>query len=193
MCLYATASGEVAQTLAFATSEQGLDREMQAAQSVLRVRTGPECPVDNLRELTWDSNPNCGIAREEKKRTFPQKTNTQPDLLTEQRTGQIPRQSYPAVYRLLPPPCQGQRGRHATARAKRQGATPVSAPETSIFHQILSRLPVANHIFLGSWTAVICQEVCSLKSAPQRRHMSHLRWCSYSAPGKPSGWDQGGD
>ena len=52
MCLNATASGEVAQTLAFATSEQGLDREMQAAQSVLRVRTGPECPVDNLRELT---------------------------------------------------------------------------------------------------------------------------------------------
>jgi len=31
MCLNATASGEVAQMLAFATSEQGLDRETQAA------------------------------------------------------------------------------------------------------------------------------------------------------------------
>ena len=31
MCLNATASGEVAQTLAFSTSEQGLDREIQAA------------------------------------------------------------------------------------------------------------------------------------------------------------------
>ena len=35
---------------------------------MLRVRTGPECPEDNLRELMCDSNPNCGIAREEKKR-----------------------------------------------------------------------------------------------------------------------------
>ena len=42
-------SGEV-QTLASATSKQGLGREAQAA--VLRVRTGPECPKGNLRELT---------------------------------------------------------------------------------------------------------------------------------------------
>ena len=34
------------------------------AGCMLRVRTGPECPEDNLRELMWDSNPNCGIARE---------------------------------------------------------------------------------------------------------------------------------
>ena len=31
---------------------------------VLRVRTGPECPEDNLKELTRDRNPNCGIDRE---------------------------------------------------------------------------------------------------------------------------------
>ena len=30
-------------------SKQGLNRETQAA--LLRVRTGPECPEDNLREL----------------------------------------------------------------------------------------------------------------------------------------------
>jgi len=29
---------------------------------VLRVRTRPDCPEDNLRELMGDSNPNCGIA-----------------------------------------------------------------------------------------------------------------------------------
>ena len=29
---------------------------------MLRVRTGPEYPEDNLRELTTDSNPECGIA-----------------------------------------------------------------------------------------------------------------------------------
>ena len=34
---------------------------------MLRVRTRPECPEDNLKELTLDSNPKCGIAREGKK------------------------------------------------------------------------------------------------------------------------------
>ena len=53
-------SGEAAQTLASATSKQGLGREAQAA--LLRVRTGPECPEGNLRELTWASKPDCGIA-----------------------------------------------------------------------------------------------------------------------------------
>ena len=44
-----TTPREVAQTLASATSKWGLNREAQAA--LLRVRTGPECPEDNLREL----------------------------------------------------------------------------------------------------------------------------------------------
>ena len=50
--LTATASGEVAQRLASTTSQWGLDREVQATGSVLRVRTKPEYPKDNLRELT---------------------------------------------------------------------------------------------------------------------------------------------
>ena len=53
-------SREAAQTPASATSMRGLGREVQAA--LLRVRTGPECPEGNLRELTWDSKPDCGIA-----------------------------------------------------------------------------------------------------------------------------------
>jgi len=52
-------SGEAVQMPAFATSKWGLGREAQAA--LLRVRTGPECPEDNLRELTRDSKPDCGI------------------------------------------------------------------------------------------------------------------------------------
>ena len=52
--------GEPAQTLTSATSKQGLDREARAV--LLRVRTGHECPKGNLRELTSDSNPYCGIA-----------------------------------------------------------------------------------------------------------------------------------
>ena len=50
-------SGEAAQTPASATSKLGLGRA-----ALLRVRTGPECPEGNLRELTWDRKPDCGIA-----------------------------------------------------------------------------------------------------------------------------------
>ena len=53
-------SREAAQTPASTTSNLGLGREAQAA--LLRVRTGPECPKGNLRELTWASKPDCGIA-----------------------------------------------------------------------------------------------------------------------------------
>ena len=54
------AEKQPAQTLASSTSEWGLGREVLAA--LLRVRTRPECPEGNLRELTWDSKPDCGIA-----------------------------------------------------------------------------------------------------------------------------------
>ena len=43
-------SREVGQTPAPAASKPGLGRETRAA--LLRVRTGPECPEGNLRELT---------------------------------------------------------------------------------------------------------------------------------------------
>ena len=43
-------SGEVAQVLASTISKWGLNREVRAA--VLRLRTGTDCPEDNLRELT---------------------------------------------------------------------------------------------------------------------------------------------
>ena len=57
-------TGEVAQMFTSTTSKQGLNKEAQAAC----LGRMPECPEDNLRELTWDSNPNCGIAREREKR-----------------------------------------------------------------------------------------------------------------------------
>ena len=53
-------SREAVQMPASATSKWGLGREAQAA--LLRVRTGPECPEGNLRELSWASKPDCGIA-----------------------------------------------------------------------------------------------------------------------------------
>ena len=48
-CLEATPSTEVPQTLAPATSKWGLNGEEPVA--LLGVRTGPECPEDNWREL----------------------------------------------------------------------------------------------------------------------------------------------
>ena len=44
------------------TSKLGLNRE--AGTALLRVRTWPKCPECNLREQTWDSNTDCGVARE---------------------------------------------------------------------------------------------------------------------------------
>ena len=45
-----TPSGEAAQTPTSATSKQRLGREARAA--LLRLRTRPECPKGNLRDLT---------------------------------------------------------------------------------------------------------------------------------------------
>ena len=66
MHLTATPSGEVAQTLVSTTSKWGPNREVRAA--LVNVRTGPECPEDNLRELMWDSNPNWDSHREREKK-----------------------------------------------------------------------------------------------------------------------------
>ena len=41
----------------------GAERRGAGEEALLRVRTGPECPEGNWRELMWDSNLNCGIAR----------------------------------------------------------------------------------------------------------------------------------
>ena len=60
MCSTVTPSGEATQMPASTTSKRSVGREAQAA--LLRVRTEPECPEGNLRELTWASKPDCGIA-----------------------------------------------------------------------------------------------------------------------------------
>ena len=91
--LLTTTPSEVAQMLAAATSELGLDREARA--ECLGYRTRPESPEDNLGELTWDSNPNCGIAERKIRELFRERLlpNTQPGPLTEQRIEWIPKES----------------------------------------------------------------------------------------------------
>ena len=56
------------------------------------------------------------------------------------------------------------------------------SPRDGILYQTASRIPVANQVFLGSWTVDIHQEGCSQRSAPQRRHTAHLRWHSHWTP-----------
>ena len=53
-------SREAVQMPAPTTSKRGLGREARAA--LFRVRTVPECPKGNLKELTWARKPDCGIA-----------------------------------------------------------------------------------------------------------------------------------
>ena len=55
----------------------------------------------------------------------------------------------------------------------------------------LNRLPAANHVFLRSWMVDSYHAGHSLRSALQRRHMAHLRWCFHSTLRKMSGWNQG--
>ena len=57
-------SGESVQTPAPAASMRGLGREAWAA--LLRVRARHSCPEGNLRDLTWASKPDCGIATTQK-------------------------------------------------------------------------------------------------------------------------------
>ena len=69
------------------------------------------------------------------------------------------------------PPLEAERQAGDSQRWKARGNF---GPRDGILHQTGSRLPVANHVFLGYWTVDICQEGCNLRSAPERRHTAHL-------------------
>ena len=71
-------------------------------------------------------------------------------------------------------------GREAGMRQPEPEGEGPSQPQSQHPPKTVSRLPVANHDFLGSWMVEFCQE---------ERHMAHLRWCSCGIPRKPSGWE----
>ena len=52
---------------------------------------------------------------------------------------------------------------------------------------------IANQDFLGFWTVDIHWEGHRQRSAPQKRHMAHLRRRACCTPRKPSGWDGRGN
>ena len=60
--------------------------------------------------------------------------------------------------------------------SQNQKARSKLGPRDGILYQTVSRLPVANKVFLGSWTVDIRQEGHSQRSTLQRRHTAHLRF-----------------
>ena len=96
-----------------------------------------------------------------------------PGALTEQSIERIPKESNPdAIYG--PPSPEAEREMYDSQSQKARGCCHLG-PRYCIFLPTLSRMPVSNHIFLGSWMLHICQECHSLRSASQRRHTAHLR------------------
>ena len=159
--------------LKFTSSEWRLGREVQATLLGLRVRTGFKCLEDNLKELSWHSNPNRGISRKinnnNKKGLFQWKTliphrdpwhslRTKDCALENtkgEKTGCHLGPSYLEADRQV---CNNQ------SRKARGFGHP--GPWDHIFYQTMSKGPVANCIFLGFWMVHICQECHRLRSAP---------------------------
>ena len=85
---------------------------------------------------------------------------------------------------LPPPEAESQAGDRQSRKARGNLGF-----RDGILHQTMSRLPVANQVFLGTWMIDICQESQNLRSAPQRKHIAYQRWCFCGVPGKPSSQD----
>jgi len=62
---------------------------------------------------------------------------------------------------LPPPEAERQAGDSQSWKAREN-----LSPRDGILHQTVSRLPVTNQVFLGSWMVDICQEGHSQRSAP---------------------------
>ena len=128
----------------------------------------------------WDS-------QREKKRErekFPAKgSNLMCNLALSQNKGLREHQRKASHLRTSPSPTTG--GREAGEPQPELEGKGQSRPQRWHPPPNVSRPSVANHVFLGSWMVDICQEGHSLRSAPQRRHMAHLRRCS-------PGWGWGG-
>ena len=137
-----TPSGEAVQTPASATSKRGLGREVQAA--LLKIRTGPECPEGNLRELTWNSRPDPGIVT-------PAKSHK---LRHRQAFSQSKGLSRASQLQTGPSPARNREVR--AARAEGGDCSPREASSTKLQAEF-----VANQDFLGFWTVNIHLRRCA--------------------------------
>ena len=144
----------------------GLNREAWAI--LLGARTRTKCPEGNLRELMWDSNPNCGIDRERGKKerereNFPTKTPNLRHCLAHRTKDWANTRGELAGSEPAHPPQEA--GTQAGSIESQKGA---NSPRDGILHQTVSWLPVANQAFRGSWTDDILWEGYSQRSAPEK-------------------------
>ena len=197
---------------------QGARAEQGSASCMLRVRMQPECPEDNLRELTWDSNPNCGIAREGKKiknrerELSHEKPNLRHSLACSQNKGLSKYQRRGSWLQTSPLPSQRQRGMWATARAGRQGAIlalgMASSTKLWVGSQLLTksswdpgrltsarRVAARNQLPRGNtwhtWDGSLAAYPGNQVAGRWLRDTDHLRHCAHQAPGQLSCSDLG--
>ena len=137
-------------------------------------------------------NLNCGIAREREKKRENFRTKSyklRHCQACSQNKGLSKYQRRASQLRTSPSPAGGREAGGLQPELERDNL----GPRDGILYQTASRLPVANQVFLGSWMVDIHQEGRSQRSAPQRRHMAHLRQRSCCAPRKLSDPDRGSD
>ena len=130
--------------------------------ALLRVRTVPECPEGNRRELMPDSNLNCGIARDRINLGKALNLGT-PRPLPEQKTERSQRRA--SWLRTSPSPARGRR--------QGEGERGKLSPRDGIPYQMANRLPASNQRLLRFWMVDICREGRSQKSASQKGHKAH--------------------
>ena len=87
-----------------------------------------------------------------------------------------------------PIPRWRQGGRWGQPEPERGNCGPREASSTKLQAGFID-----NQDFLGFWMADIHQEGQSQRSAPQKRHMTHLRRRACCTSRKLSGWDWGGN
>ena len=145
------------------TSKWGPNEEEWAA--VLRVRTGPECPEGNRRELTWDSNLNCGIAREREKINRPKHTA---GCLQNKGTEQFQRRT--SQWQTSPSPTKGRR--------QGEGERGKLGPRAGTLYQTANRPPVSNQRLPEILDGRYPPGGSQLRPAPKNRHKAQAPdWC----------------
>ena len=93
-------------------------------------------------------------------------SNLRHSLACSQNKGLSEYQRRVSQLRTCPSPHQRQ-SQKARGDSQSQKVRGNLGPRDGILHQTVSRLPVANQVFLGSWTIDICQEDRSQRSAPR--------------------------
>ena len=135
-------------------------------------------PWGQSEGATWDSSPNCGMAREREKgerererELSRQSSNLRHSQTCSQNKELNKHQRSVSWLRTGPSPAGGREAGRWQPDLEGEGIH--LSPRDGILHQTVSRLLVANQVFLGSWMVDIHQEGRSQRSAPQKKNTGH--------------------